>query len=161
MKWAAFVEACPQIGAMAEKRFKRDQLAMLGTIRKDGSPRISPCEMDFTEGHLLMGMMWRSPKALDLLRDPRIVVHSVTVDKAGTDGDAKIYGRVADERDPALREAFRKAITERINWAPEEPEYHLFSLDVSSASYVVFGGGREEVIAWDPSAGLRTWTKSG
>jgi len=38
-------------------------------------------------------MMWRSKKALDLLRDPRIVVHSVTSNKDGTDGDVKIYGR--------------------------------------------------------------------
>ena len=51
---------------MAEERFRKDELVMLGTLRADGSPRISPCELDVAEGHLFLGMMWRSKKALDL-----------------------------------------------------------------------------------------------
>ena len=50
---------------------------MLGTLRADGSPRISPCEVDLVDGRLCFGMMWQSHKALDLLRDPRLAVHSV------------------------------------------------------------------------------------
>jgi hypothetical protein len=161
MDWVSFTKVCPELGSMAEQRFKNDQLAMLGTIRRDGSPRISPCEMDFASGHMFLSMMWQSPKAIDLLRDPRIVVHSVTVNKDGTDGDIKIYGRAVDTTDPQLRSAFREAITARMNWAPNEPEYHLFSLDVVSASYVVFGGGRENVMTWEREMGLRTWSKSG
>jgi hypothetical protein len=59
----------PTIAGLAEERFQRDQLVMIGTLRTDGSPRISPCEVDFAEGQLLLGMMWRSKKALDLLTD--------------------------------------------------------------------------------------------
>jgi hypothetical protein len=33
---------------------------------------------------------------LDLLRDSRIVVHSVTSDREGTEGDVKLYGRAID-----------------------------------------------------------------
>jgi hypothetical protein len=98
--------------------------------------------------------MWRSKKALDLLRDPRIVVHSVTTNKEGTDGDFKIYGRVVDERDPGVREAFRAAIRARIDWAPEEPNFHCFSVDVTSAASVVFGE-HPRGLAWDPDGGLR------
>ena len=43
---------------------------LVGTIRKDGTPRISPNEPDFAVGRLFVSMMWRSKKALDLLRDP-------------------------------------------------------------------------------------------
>jgi hypothetical protein len=162
MRWDDFTKACPDIAVMAENRFKKDQLAMLGTLRKDGFPRISPCEMDFANGHLFLSMMWRSPKALDLLRDPRIVVHSVTCNKDGTDGDIKIYGRVSDINDPSLRTAFREAIMTRTNWAPSEPEYHLFSLDVDSASFVAFdGAGKEDVMIWEPGAGLQKRTKAG
>ena len=147
---------------MTEGRFKLDQLAMLGTLRKDGFPRVSPCEMDFAEGHLFLSMMWKSPKALDLMRDPRIVVHSVTCDKAGTDGDIKLYGRAIDIKEPALRSAFREAIKARSNWAPPEPEYHLFSLDIESAGFVVFDSkGHEEVMVWDQSRGLRKRSKAG
>jgi len=153
VNWEEFAAACPEIASMAEKRFARDQLVLLGTIRADGSPRISPCEVDFAAGRLFLGMMWRSKKALDLLRDPRIVVHSVTSDREGTDGDVKVYGRLVDEPRPEVREAFCRAIQARIDWRPTEP-YHLFSLDVHSAGYAVFGEG-SHALAWDPERGLR------
>jgi len=58
VRWEEFAEACPQIADRAAERFRRQELCMLGTVRADGSPRISPCELDFAEGHLLLGMMW-------------------------------------------------------------------------------------------------------
>ena len=154
MRWVEFERACPEIGELARARFERDRLVMLGTIRRDGSPRVSPCECDFGAGRLFVSMMWRSRKALDLLRDPRIVVHSVTTNKDGTDGDVKIYGRSVDEQDPDVRAAFREAIRRRIDWEPDEPAYHCFSVDVRSAGYTRFGG-RAEVVAWDEERGLR------
>ena len=134
---------------MAEERFRKDELVMLGTLRADGSPRISPCELDVAEGHLFFGMMWRSKKALDLLRDPRCVVHSVTCDRMGTDGDLKLYGRMIDVHDPALRSAYRAAIKARIDWKPDEPEFHLYSFDVESAGFTIFGD-EHRALAWDP-----------
>ena len=160
MRWGEFIEGVAAIGEEAEARFRKDQLVMVGTLRKDGSPRISPCEIDFADRRMLLGMMWRSPKALDLLRDPRVVVHSVTVNKDGTDGDVKIYGRTVDVTDPAIREAFRAAIRERIDWAPDEPEYHLFDIDVTGAATTRFDAGRQHLQAWDPADGLREWEKS-
>jgi hypothetical protein len=154
MRWIEFERACPEIGELARARFERDQLVMLGTIRRDGSPRVSPCECDFAAGRLFVSMMWRSRKALDLLRDPRIVVHSVTTNKDGTDGDVKIYGHAVDEQDPDARAAFREAIRRRIDWAPDEPGYHCFSVDVRSAGYTRFGD-RAEATAWDEERGLR------
>jgi hypothetical protein len=156
VRWDAFEQACPEIAALAVERFRRDQLVMVGTLRRDGSPRISPNEVDLAAGRLFVSMMWRSRKALDLLRDPRVVIHSVTCDKSGADGDVKVYGRVVDERDADVRAAFREAIRARIDWAPDEPEYHCFSLDVGSAGYTRFSqteGNR--ALAWDPERGLR------
>jgi len=60
---------------------------MLGTIRADGRPRLSPCEVDLAGGRVLFGMMWQSPKARDLLRDARLTVHSVPSDKTNAGGD--------------------------------------------------------------------------
>ena len=154
MPWDAFEAACPELATLAKERFAKDELVMLGTIRADGSPRISPCEVDFAEGHLFLGMMWRSKKALDLLRDPRCVVHSVTCDRMGTDGDLKLYGRMTDVQDPKLRQAYRRAIKARIDWEPDEPEFHLFSLDVGTAGFTIFGDDHY-ARAWDPVKGLR------
>ena len=157
MRWDDFERACPDIGRLARDRFARDQLVLVGTIRADGSPRISPNECDFAVGRLFVSMMWRSRKALDLQRDPRVVIHSVTCDKAGTDGDVKVYGRVVDELGPEVRSAFRDAIRARIDWAPDEPQYHCFSVDVTSAGYALFGE-RHHALSWDPERGLRRLT---
>ena len=127
---------------------------MLGTLRADGSPRISPCELDFAAGHLILGMMWQSRKAVDLLRDPRCVLHTCTTDRMGTEGDAKIYGRAIDVRDPALRQTYRDTVKDRIDWAPDEPNFHAFAVDVESAGFITFEEPKT-VIAWDPGRGTR------
>jgi hypothetical protein len=159
MRWDEFRQACPQIGEAATQRFADDGLVLLGTLRRDGWPRVSPCEPDVAEGHLLLGMMWRSPKALDLRRDPRLVVHSVQCEREPSKPDLKLYGSGTEIEDPELRAAYRAAIKARIDWAPAEPEYHLFSVDVSSAASLSFAGGNEQVTTWDPQRGLRTRTK--
>ena len=127
---------------------------MLGTLRANGSPRISPCELDFVDGHLILGMMWRSRKALDLLRDPRCVLHTCTTDRLGTEGDAKLYARAEDVRDPDLRSAYREAIKARIDWAPDEPNFHAFAMDVVAAGFITFREPRT-VLSWDPDGGTR------
>jgi hypothetical protein len=154
MRWDEFERACPQIAGIARERFAEDELVILGTIRPDGSPRVSPNEVDFAEGRLFLGMMWRSQKALDLLRDPRITVHSVPGGRMNPGGDVKLYGTVVDERDPVVRDAFRAEIRRRIDWAPDEPNYHLFSLDVRQAGFISFGDNRR-ILAWDVDGGYR------
>jgi hypothetical protein len=154
VRWDEFAAACPRIADLASERFRRQELCMLGTLRADGAPRISPCELDFTEGHLILGMMWQSRKALDLLRDPRCVIHTCTTDRMGTEGDAKIYGRAIDIRDPALRQAYREAVQARIDWAPDEPNFHAFSLDVESAGFITFAEPKT-VLTWGPEGGTR------
>jgi hypothetical protein len=136
----------------ADERFRTDQLAMLGTLRADGSPRISPCEVDLAAGHLFLGMMWRSRKALDLLRDPRIVVHSLQSDREASVADIKIYGRALEILEPDLRRAFHDAILARIDWAPAEPNHHVFALDVLEAAYFSFPD--KVVLKWGAETGL-------
>jgi hypothetical protein len=157
MRWADFAEACPELAALGEQRFEQHEVMLLGTLRKNGWPRISPVEMDFVDGELLVGMMWQSPKALDLLRDPRFVAHSVVTNRSGAEGDFKLYGRVRASDDADTRAAYGAAIKARIDWEPTEP-FHLFALDVDSAGFVIFG---EEPygLAWDPERGLRRWTQ--
>jgi Pyridoxamine 5'-phosphate oxidase len=154
MNWTEFMTVAPELAELAEERFARDQLVMLGTLRVDGSPRISPCEVDFAADELLLGMMWQSRKAKDLLRDPRIVVHSVTCNREGTDGDVKLYGRAREVLDPETRQTFRDAIKARIDWSPDEPDYHLFALDVEWAGYVRFAGESMETWRWTSKEGF-------
>ncbi len=119
MNWQGFAAVAPGLAAMGEERFERTGLALVGTLRKDGWPRISPVEPYIVDGELMLGMMWRSRKALDLLRDPRVVVHSTTCNREGT--------------------------------------YHLFSVNIESAAFVVFGQERFG-IRWNPTRGIERWT---
>ena len=138
MRWAEFAEAAPELATLAQRRFDENRLGLIGTLRKDGSPRISPVEVFFVDGEPLLGMMWRSRKALDLLRDPRVVVHSATSDPDGSEGDVKLYGRAVDVPVPQVRKRYADVLEERINWRPQDP-FHLFSLDIERAGYIAFG----------------------
>ena len=159
MRWSQFTDDCPGIAVPARDRFVRDELVLLGTVTKDGWPRISPCELDFVGDDLLMGMMWRSPKALDLLRGSPLVVHSVQADRHATEPDIKLSGRGIEITAPAGRKAYREAIRRRIDWAPDEPEFHVFAFDVERAAVLAFADDKETVTTWDPERGLRSREK--
>ena len=127
-------------------------IILLGTIRADGRPRISPCEAYVVDGELLLGMMWQSKKALDLLRDPRVVVHSAVTDRDGTEGDFKLYGTARDVTDPKQRERYGDTLEEEIDWRPTEP-FHLFAVDIDSAGFIRFGSDKK-VLRWTPDRGV-------
>jgi hypothetical protein len=141
VRWDEFADAAPELAALGIERFERTGVCLIGTLRADGSPRISPIEPYVVRGELLLGMMWQSRKARDLLRDPRIVVHSAVSNKDGSEGDFKLYGRVRDVDDPGMRAAYSDTLFERIDWRPEEP-YHLFAVEVERAGFIQFAPER-------------------
>ena len=145
--WAEFRDGDPEFAAIAETRFDTDGLVLVGTLRASGWPRISPVEPLIVDGDLLLGMMWRSRKAIDLLRDPRCVVHSIVSDKSGSQGDVKVYGRAQPVEDPLRRERYCVALEERIAWRPEG-DFHLFSIDVTEVGYFVVSEGAHQSRTW-------------
>ena len=124
MNWEEFSKSSPALAALGWERFSRQELCMLGTIRRNGWPRISPCELDLVADDLMLGMMWQSPKARDLLDDDRCALHSCTSSRMGTEGDFKLYGRARDVQEPQLRDAYRVAVRARIDWEPTG-DFHL------------------------------------
>src|SRR5215813_1288431 len=134
MIWEEFKKAAPEMAALSEERFNRSGMIMLGTLRKDGWPRISPVEFLIVDSHFLMGMIPESRKALDLLRDPRCAIHNVITQKDGTEGEIKLYGRAMDIRDLELRKRYCDELFAKIGWKPAEPRFPLFSIDTMSAS---------------------------
>jgi hypothetical protein len=148
MNWDEFARAEPALAKLGLERMEAAGLVLLGTIRKSGFPRISPVEGSFFEGSLCLGMMWRSPKALDLLRDPRCTVHTLVSKTDGSEGDFKLYGRALDVRDPATRRRYCDALFAKIGWKPEEPEFHVFALDILSAGFAQTLDGKHVRKAW-------------
>ncbi|MCI0402148.1 MAG: pyridoxamine 5'-phosphate oxidase family protein [Acidobacteria bacterium] len=133
MSWAQFKKSAPALARKAEQLFDKTGVVLLGTVRKDGSPRISPVEPLIVRGELYVGMLWKSLKAADLLRDPRCTVHSAIRERMATDGEFKLHGRVRYIEDPAERKRYGQALYKKIGWNPEGMKYHLFAVDVSSA----------------------------
>ena len=139
--WQQFAESAPELAALGEAQFARTGLALVGTLRRDGWPRISPVEPFIAHGQLYLGMIWRSVKALDLLRDPRCVVHSTVSNRDGSEGEFKLYGRAVDITDREERRRFADAVFAAIGFRPEEPKFHCFAIAVES---VVFSQLRGE-----------------
>lgn len=148
MSWRNFSDLEPDLATLGEEIIERTGMVMLGTLRKDGSPRISPVEVLFSEGQLYLGMMWRSKKALDLLRDPRCTVHSATSNRDGSQGDFKVFGKAVPVSDLEERRRYSEAVYEKIGFKPEEPEFHLFSIDVESAALVEFKNEEMTHLVW-------------
>ena len=55
--WGQVVEVAPDLAASVQARFEAYGLALLATLRRDGSPRISGVEPLFAHDDLWIGMM--------------------------------------------------------------------------------------------------------
>ena len=67
----------------------------MATLRADGAPRISGTEVEFEDGQVFLGSGDDARKTLDLLRDPRVAIHSPTRDpesESSWAGEAKLNG---------------------------------------------------------------------
>lgn len=152
MRWGRFAELAPELADLARAGFGEQNLCLVGTIRGDGWPRISPNEIYFVDGELLLGMMPASRKVRDLERDDRLTVMTPQCDREAKRGDFKLYGRALPVTDAALREHYGQTTFAAIGWRPEEP-YPLFAVDLDTASYIAFGQGRR-LLRWDAERGL-------
>jgi hypothetical protein len=165
MRWAEFEAAAPELAAFGTNGFGEQHLCILGTLAADGWPRISPNEIYFPDGTLLLGMMRNSRKSKDLERDSRITVMTPQCDREAKRGDFKLYGRAVAITDPAVRKRYADTVFEAIDWRPVDP-YPLFTIEIERAAYIDFaehhrmlrwteGRGCEELLHPDddPNAG--------
>ena len=97
-------------------------------------------------------MVWRSLKALDLLRDPRVFVHTVVVGREAAEGEFKVRGRAVTVEDAGLREAISDAFEEAIDWRPPE-QSHFFSVDIESVAFVAWEDGEQRMRRWSRERG--------
>lgn len=134
LTWQEFAQQDPDLAALGQERLDRNGLVMLATLRKNGWPRISPVEPLFYNGQLYLGMMWRSRKALDLLRDPRCSIHNAVSDRHANEGEFKVYGRAFDITNPDERQRYVEALFQKIGFRPEGQEFHCFAIDIKSAA---------------------------
>ncbi len=148
--WKEFTTVAPRISAIFVRRHAATgNLCMLGTLRSDGFPRISPIEPRVFEDQLWIVGMPGTTKFHDLSRDPRFCLHTATVDTAVKDGDAKLFGVVEDVRDTALQQRFTEALYEQTGLDIRgQPFDHFYRADVIGGSAVEVADGHLDITVW-------------
>lgn len=118
--WNEIVSDAPQFAQRVRGVFEVRKHKTMATLRADGSPRISGIEIEFGPDEVRFGSMPDARKVHDLHRDPRLALHSPTVDPPADDpsawaGEAKIAGLAIAEGariDPPPGDQFRVDISE-------------------------------------------------
>jgi hypothetical protein len=114
---------------------------LLGTLRRDGSPRVSPVGAFFAGGELLIGVMARSAKAADLRRDSRVALQSAVAAPDAGEPELKLYGRV----EPSDVEAGW--------WTGGRAGADVYSMEIDEAVYVEWHVATERMR-------IRRWTQT-
>jgi Pyridoxamine 5'-phosphate oxidase len=157
MTWRDLESAAPEIAHLGRERLELARVALLATLRKDGSPRISPVEPFLTQGHLIFGAMSWSLKTRDLLRDPRCVLHSAITDPDSGEGELKLYGQ-ATEADEEIRSSCRDGW-----WLERPPDAAtVFDLTIEQATFISWDTeqGQMTVRRWSPRRGYTKTRRS-
>ena len=157
-RWAELEAAAPGIALPARALIERHRFMLAGTIRRDGTPRISPVETHIVRGHLMVVMIAGTLKARDVARDPRIVLNAPVVDPSAPVEELKLRGRAVPVGDPEQREATSAAIEAASGWRPK-PEWHFLSIELEDAAYIAWNAGVMEMTRWTPEAGVQRTTR--
>jgi hypothetical protein len=139
VSWRELEAGAPEIARRARARLSESGVALLGTIRPGGWPRISPVEPCFLGAELVFGLM-PSPKLDDLRADARCVLHSTVVDSSGGDPEVKLTGRATVTRDPGILTA------EGTWWAARTDDVAVvWILEIEEAAVVEWETGFERM----------------
>jgi hypothetical protein len=142
--WTELEREAPALARLARERLERPGIALLGTLRADGAPRIDPVEPHFSGGELVIGAMRDIAKARALRRDPRFSLHSTISGPNTGEPDIKLSGRV----EPSAA---------RAGWWAELPddEVEVYALGVEDAIAIEWelAAARMVIRRWTPGAG--------
>ena len=138
--WAAFAQEAPELAEDVRAAFAVRKHCTMATLRADGSPRISGTEVQLDDAELHLGSMPGALKARDLQRDPRVAVHSPTVDPPEGDesswaGEAKLAGRAVE--------------------VASDDESHRFRIDVDEVVHTAVDGDRLRIRSWHRGRGVQ------
>jgi hypothetical protein len=152
MHWSQIARDQPRLAALGRERLEAPGVVLVGSIRADGTPRISPVEPLFWDGDLWLSMLWDSRKAADLLRDARVLVHSIVTARDGAMGEYKIRGAAVAEGDSSVQGAYAIEVHSRLDWTPTVGKFHLFWIDVADITFIRYEAatGDQFVTRWPP-----------
>jgi hypothetical protein len=142
VSWKALEEGNAELAAFGARRFSNG-VAYLGTVGKDGSPRVHPVTPVIGQGRLFLFMEPTSPKGYDLRRGSRYALHSAVEDMEGGGGEFLVTGSGHFIED----EAARTLAVELCSYQPAE-HYVLFELTVDSALGFIYQEDNKVRMHW-------------
>src|SRR5262249_39370094 len=130
--WRELTQGAPELARLGLARLHAVGLVMLGTLRRDGSPRISPVEPCITGGRLLVGASPGRGEPGDRRRVPGCGLHGVAGGPDRRGGELNLWGR-AVPADPGLGSAAKAW------WSAYPPgNAVVFSLRIGQALFVAW-----------------------
>ncbi len=150
MRWGQLVADEPRLGELGRERLVDPGVILVVTIRGDGTPRLSPVEPLLWEDDLWLSMLLDSRKAIDLLRDPRVLVHSIVTSREGSLGEFKVRGRAVAQPPGPVHERYAEQVRSRIGWDPVPGRFHLFRVDIEDVTLIRYEeiSGDQFVTRW-------------
>lgn len=155
--WRDLELGAPQFAAAGMACLNATRVALLGTLRRDGAPRISPVEPYLVADQLLIGAMAWSRKVDDLRHDARCVLHSAVTGPDNGEAEFKLSG-IAIEAAADLRAATSDA------WWSSWPADKAVVLSVHIDRAVLIRWAMDEglmtVLRWSPRHGYSQDSRS-
>lgn len=160
--WAQFTKEAPYVSEVFSRRHAATgKLCMLGTIKADGSPRVSPMEPNVVEGQLVLVGMPGTSKFRDLTKDPRFELHTATIDTGVSEGDAKVSGVVENFPNAEFQGRFLEDLYATSGFDLRGQLFDpFFVANLTAGSCIELDTDRLKITIWKPGVGERIvhWT---
>jgi hypothetical protein len=140
--WKEFKKLNSSLAEFGEERFNTG-VAYLGSVRKNGFPRVHPVTPIISPNKLFIFMEPTSPKGFDLRQNGYYAIHSSVVDTDGSNGEFRINGNAKLIEDANIR----KEAVEASSYSPKD-RYVLFELSVEEAGSTVYVNERPKYENW-------------
>ena len=161
--FAEFETAAPTIAAFVRKKIDATGLCFVGTVRRDGWPRVSAWELFVHDGRIYVGSMPNAVKVHDLRRDPRCCIITPLADKDDLEGEGKLFCRAREidtaEEHESVRQGF-KALRD-FDMGEWDGSGHVFEMGIEGGAFQRVVGDDFRTTSWTPADGLRERSRTG
>ncbi len=152
----------PDIAGPVRARLEATGIGLVATVRRDGSPRISPFEVSIIGGSLYVGSMPGAVKARDLDRDPRAALLTPITDKDDLAGEGKLFLRARRLDDPDERAAVTSGLVEGTEMSSDDVgSSPFYELRITGAAWQHVDGDCWDTLSWTEAGGFRHRRREG
>jgi hypothetical protein len=147
LTWTEFEKAAPEMASFGRERMGL-RVMYIGTVRKDGYPRVHPFTPFVVSGRLFVSTEPTSRKGHDLKRDGRYAMHSQVNDVHGGGDEFALTGRARLVEAQATRSL-------AVSGCPYKPaeRYILFEFQIEECFVNRYVGGKPNYARWkEPSS---------